>query len=130
MNGHDNEQPERGSTVSAANRVEGQPETRIGSSSADWRGPGKAASRLNAVEHGLLSKTPILPGEDDAQRAALHERMVEDLAPVGAFEEELVAKIASAMSAMRRFERSRRRCTPTDCSKTAGKTGSRPPSRS
>ena len=66
---------------------------------------GKAASRLNAIQHGLLSETPILPGEDDAQRAALHERMVEDLAPVGAFEEELVAKIASAMWRLRRFER-------------------------
>ena len=31
--------------------------------------------------------------------------MVEDLAPVGAFEEELVAKIASAMWRLRRFER-------------------------
>ena len=66
---------------------------------------GKTASRLNAIQHGLLSETPILPGEDDAQRAALHERMVEDLAPVGAFEEELVAKIASAMWRLRRFER-------------------------
>ena len=90
-------------TVSAA-RLKANRENAQKSTGPTSKG-GKAASRLNATQHGLLSETPILPGEDDAQRAALHERMVEDLAPVGAFEEELVAKIASAMWRLRRFER-------------------------
>src|SRR6478609_2925175 len=66
---------------------------------------GKAVSRLNAIQHGLLSETPILPGEVEGARIALHDRMVEDLAPVGAFEEELVAQIAAVMWRLRRVER-------------------------
>jgi hypothetical protein len=66
---------------------------------------GKAASRLNAIQHGLTADTPLLPGEDAQARAALFTGLREDLAPEGSLEHELVSQIASVIWRLRRIER-------------------------
>src|SRR5690242_17387467 len=51
---------------------------------------GKAASKMNAFKHGLLSREVLVSGEDEDQLTALHEWFREDLSPVGPREEMLV----------------------------------------
>ncbi len=57
---------------------------------------GKAAVRLNAAKHGLLSREAVLPGEDEAAFAGLGERLSAELQPVGELEGLLVERIAAA----------------------------------
>jgi hypothetical protein len=54
---------------------------------------GKAAVRLNAVKHGLLSEQVLLPGEDEAALKELSEHLRAELQPVGYMESLLVERI-------------------------------------
>ena len=67
---------------------------------------GKAISKMNALKHGILSKEVVVRGrcikEDDREFAALHQRLCEDLKPVGLLEEMLVDQIATAHWRLRR----------------------------
>jgi hypothetical protein len=57
---------------------------------------GKAAVRLNATKHGLLSKEALVPGEDEAAFLELAERLRSELRPEGELEALLVGRIVSA----------------------------------
>jgi hypothetical protein len=67
---------------------------------------GKAASSLNAFKHGLRSGEVVIRGsclqEDNDEFEALHERLWDDLQPVGALEEILVDQIATTHWRLRR----------------------------
>jgi hypothetical protein len=56
---------------------------------------GKAASSRNAVKHGMLAATPVLPGIESPEEWEHHRAgVIESLAPVGYFESVLAARIA------------------------------------
>lgn len=55
---------------------------------------GKAASSRNSLKHGLASGTLLLPDEDPAEFAALHQSLIADHAPTNATEELLVHDMA------------------------------------
>ena len=57
---------------------------------------GKAAVRLNAVTHGLLSREGLLPGEDEDALRDLGERLRAELQPEGELENLLVDRIIAA----------------------------------
>ena len=63
---------------------------------------GKAAVRLNAVTHCLLSKQVLLPGEDSSLFAALLEQILIELQPEGELEYQLVERIVSSCWLLRR----------------------------
>ena len=64
---------------------------------------GKAAVRLNALKHGLLSLQILLPGEDAAALAELHEGVVRALEPDGEWEHLMVDRIVQGMWRLRRI---------------------------
>jgi hypothetical protein len=66
---------------------------------------GKAAIRLNALKHGLLSQEILLPGEDEEALTELGEILTAELQPVGALENLLVARITAAVWRLRRLGR-------------------------
>ncbi len=66
---------------------------------------GKAAVRLNAVKHGLLSQEVLLPAEDEAALKELGERVRTELQPVGELEDLLVEQIIAAVWRLRRLRR-------------------------
>ncbi len=66
---------------------------------------GKAVARRNALKHGLLSKRPLLPGEDEAALEELGERLRDELQPVGGLEDLLVEQIFAAVWRLRRLRR-------------------------
>ena len=47
-----------------------------------------------ALKHGAYSATALLPGEDSAAFRELHQKIIAELAPVGALEEDIVGTIA------------------------------------
>jgi len=49
---------------------------------------------MNAVRHGLTAKTPVLPGEDPQAYKEFCRKLVEDLRPKGAFEQQLAQSLA------------------------------------
>ena len=53
--------------------------------------------RLNALQHGLLAREVVLPGEDADAFEDLWNRVRADLSPVGPIEELLVDRIVNAM---------------------------------
>ena len=57
---------------------------------------GKAAVRLNALRHGLLSQEILLPGEDEEALRELGEHLRAELQPVGELENLLVDRIITA----------------------------------
>ena len=67
---------------------------------------GMAASRMNALKHGLRSKEALIychTYQENAELyAAVHERFMTDLRPVGLLEEALVDQIASTHWRLRR----------------------------
>ena len=66
---------------------------------------GKAAVRLNALKHGLLSREVLLPGEDEEALRELGERLRAELQPVGELEDLLVDRIVAAYWRIRRLVR-------------------------
>jgi hypothetical protein len=66
---------------------------------------GKAAVRLNALKHGLLSREVLLPGEDEEALRELGERLRAELQPVGELENLLVDRITAAYWRLRRLGR-------------------------
>jgi hypothetical protein len=63
---------------------------------------GKAASKRNAVKHGILSREVLASGESAEELAALHEWFREDLKPVGPMEVVLVDQIVTTHWRLRR----------------------------
>ena len=68
---------------------------------------GKAVSRMNSLSHGLTAESITVPGESDEEATEYIERLIADLDPLGALQEELarevaVRSVASAKSATRR----------------------------
>lgn len=66
---------------------------------------GKAVASRNAVKHGLLASTTLLPDEDPAELEAFAEGLLDDLQPQGAAEELLVERIVSSAWRLRRAGR-------------------------
>ena len=66
---------------------------------------GRAAVRLNALKHGLLSQVVLLPGEEEEALRELGERLRDELQPVGELECLLVDRIISAYWRLRRLGR-------------------------
>jgi hypothetical protein len=66
---------------------------------------GKAAVRLNARTHGLLSREVLLPGEDEEAFKGLAENLRAELQPVGELENLLVDRIIAAHWRLRRLGR-------------------------
>jgi hypothetical protein len=48
----------------------------------------------SALKHGAYSATALLPGEDEKAFRELHQKIIAELAPVGALEDDIVATIA------------------------------------
>jgi hypothetical protein len=66
---------------------------------------GKAAVRLNALKHGLLSQAVLLPGEDEEALRELGQNLKVELQPVGELESLFVDRIISAYWRLRRLGR-------------------------
>ena len=66
---------------------------------------GKAAVRLNALKHGLLSRETLLPGEDEEALRELDEYLRAELQPVGELENLLVDRVVAAYWRLRRLGR-------------------------
>jgi hypothetical protein len=66
---------------------------------------GKAAVRLNALKHGLLSQEILLPGEDEEALRDLGEHLQAELQPVGELENLLVDRIIASYWRLRRLGR-------------------------
>ena len=66
---------------------------------------GKEASSRNATRHGLLSRQPLLPGEDPAELEALTRQLIEHLDPEAGVEELLVDDIVGVVWRLRRLAR-------------------------
>jgi hypothetical protein len=66
---------------------------------------GKAAVRLNAVQHGLLARDAVLPGEDADAFEDLWNEVWAELSPVGPIEELLVERIINSIWRLRRSAR-------------------------
>src|SRR5215207_4777699 len=66
---------------------------------------GKAAVRLNALKHGLLSQAVLLPGEDEAALTELGQNLKAELQPVGELESLLVDRIIASYWRLRRLGR-------------------------
>jgi len=63
---------------------------------------GKAASRFNAVKHGLLADAALLPDEDPADVRALRDAIHEQLEPQGELETMLADRVTSCLWRLRR----------------------------
>jgi hypothetical protein len=68
---------------------------------------GKARSRLNALKHGMKSRTvePVLPHEDPAELDRRIREWIDDLQPRGPVERELVSRAARLSWVLQRAER-------------------------
>jgi hypothetical protein len=66
---------------------------------------GKAAVRLNALRHGLLSQEILLPGEDEEALRELGQSLRAELQPVGELESLLVDRIIASYWRLRRLGR-------------------------
>ena len=66
---------------------------------------GKAAVRLNALKHGLLSQEILLPGEDEEALRELGQNLKAELQPVGELESLLVDRIIASYWRLRRLGR-------------------------
>ncbi len=64
---------------------------------------GKAASSGNAVQHGILSRHLILPGESRGEFDALLLQLMTEQQPVGTLEQALVERMAVALWRQRRL---------------------------
>jgi hypothetical protein len=66
---------------------------------------GKAVVRHNAIEHGLLAREVLLPGEDEEALNELHEDLIAYFQPVGKLENMLVDRIIAAHWRLKRLGR-------------------------
>jgi len=66
---------------------------------------GKAASKLNAMKHGLLAEHVVVRGEDPAEFASFYESLVDEFLPQGPLEEQLVERVAVCGWRLRRVYR-------------------------
>jgi len=66
---------------------------------------GKAAVRMNALRHGLLSKEILLPGEDEEALRELGEHLRDELQPIGELENLLVDRMIASYWRLRRVGR-------------------------
>src|SRR4051794_3468934 len=66
---------------------------------------GKAAVRLNALRHGILSKEILLPGEDEEALTEVGKHLRAELQPVGELENLLVDRIIAVYWRLRRVGR-------------------------
>ena len=64
---------------------------------------GRAASKFNAVKHGILSREVLVAGENAEELTAFHESFREDFQPVGARQEMLVDLIVTTHWRLRRL---------------------------
>ena len=64
---------------------------------------GKAASSSNAVQHGILSRHLILPGESRDEFDVLLQQLMTEQQPVGTLEQALVERMAVALWHRRRL---------------------------
>ena len=64
---------------------------------------GKASSSANAIQHGILSRHLILPGEDREDYDALLNQLLMEQKPVGTLEMSLVERMAIALWRQRRL---------------------------
>jgi hypothetical protein len=65
-------------------------------------GAGIAVAKMNALSHGLRAAAPVVPGEDPAAWEEYRDAVLDDLAPVGALEEELADRVALLSWRLRR----------------------------
>ncbi len=66
---------------------------------------GKAASKMNAMNHGLLAEQVAVRGEDPVEFTRVLESLVDELQPQGPLEEQLVERVAACMWRLRRLYR-------------------------
>lgn len=64
---------------------------------------GRAAVRLNATRHGLLSHAPVVAGEDEGEYLAFLEQLKTELSPVGILETQIAERMAGALWRLRRL---------------------------
>ena len=64
---------------------------------------GRARASQNATKHGLLAKAPVLVTEDRADFTAFTTALIDQMAPVGPYEELLAARVAEAAWRLRRI---------------------------
>ena len=66
---------------------------------------GKAASKMNAMKHGLLAEQVAVRGEDPVEFAGVLESLIDEFQPQGPLEEQLVERVAACMWRLRRLYR-------------------------
>jgi hypothetical protein len=66
---------------------------------------GKAASRKNALRHGLTAKTVVLEIEDPAEYEAFRTRVIAAFAPAPGVEQHLAEELADALWRLKRAQR-------------------------
>ncbi len=66
---------------------------------------GKAASKLNALKHGLRAEEFVVLDEDPADFASVLEILVDESQPQGPLEERLIERVAACMWRLRRLYR-------------------------
>jgi len=66
---------------------------------------GRQVSSRNATRHGVLARTPLLPGEDPAELEALSAGLTERLGPEGGVEELLLDELVGVLWRLRRLAR-------------------------
>ncbi|MFT7577945.1 MAG: hypothetical protein ACI9XZ_004348 [Alphaproteobacteria bacterium] len=64
---------------------------------SDGASPGYSASRLNAVQHGILSRHAVLPWEDADEYERLFQALVAEHKPAGPTEEHLVEELVGVL---------------------------------
>lgn len=74
------------------------------------RGPktaaGRAALRLNALRHGIISNSPVIPGVESEEDWERHRQgIIDSLQPEGFLEEELAARLAGILWRLHRVTR-------------------------
>lgn len=66
---------------------------------------GKAASRCNALKHGLTAREVLIPGEDETELASFAASLRDHVAPAGPLEELLADRVISLGWRLRRAAR-------------------------
>ncbi len=66
---------------------------------------GKAASKMNALKHGLRAEQVVVPGEDPAELSRALENLIDEFQPQGPLEEQLVERVAACMWRLQRLYR-------------------------